>query len=562
MDNNLIKCDKCQNEFERDSLNVVYIDNDGNYELICVDCLAEKLNNCDIVKCYDCGDYYNASLTTITHDCNAVCEDCLSNDYFYCDDCHEYYDIDTDSYSINNGSYVVCEDCFNNGDYIICDDCGDAFESDYTYYDEDNYNHYCEDCYYNRQSQKDFENPNYDNNVIYGYHYHKNFKPKFKQLEEEKDVKFYEAFELETEYTNGTIPKEDLNFLSDRTPVYYEHDGSLHNGVEIISQPMSWKYIQHNKKKFKECLDYLASNNYKSHDTSTCGLHIHVSRPKEEVIDRIILIMETYKDVMQKVARRGSNSYTRFYSEKYECDKMSLLKLKSIKYIKDLKTTSERYMALNLTNEKTIEFRLFKGTLNYESFMSCLELVNNLVNLCSDLNKSLSSITWEALTNSPYLKKYCENNNIKTNIIPSDNYMEYDYFLKKLEIQEKNLRTINKKILYVVNAEKIKEIQKLTLKKSSDFEKVSSAFCDIKYKISQLNDTNNINLLAKFIIEYNEYYNVNISLIDIFKKYKNCEELRTLIFKFEKIAKKYAKLKSDYHYKTIEEKIKEGSLCV
>jgi hypothetical protein len=34
---------------------------------------------------------------------------------------------------------------------------------------------------------------------------------------------------------------------------------------------------------------------------------------------------------------------------------------------------SDRYEALNFRNEKTIEFRLFKGTLKYETMVSCLE---------------------------------------------------------------------------------------------------------------------------------------------------------------------------------------------
>jgi hypothetical protein len=34
-----------------------------------------------------------------------------------------------------------------------------------------------------------------------------------------------------------------------------------------------------------------------------------------------------------------------------------------------------RYMAVNLENQNTIEFRLFKGTLNFNTFIASLQLV-------------------------------------------------------------------------------------------------------------------------------------------------------------------------------------------
>jgi hypothetical protein len=33
----------------------------------------------------------------------------------------------------------------------------------------------------------------------------------------------------------------------------------------------------------------------------------------------------------------------------------------------------DRYEAVNLTNQRTIEFRIFRGTLRYESIMACIE---------------------------------------------------------------------------------------------------------------------------------------------------------------------------------------------
>jgi hypothetical protein len=45
---------------------------------------------------------------------------------------------------------------------------------------------------------------------------------------------------------------------------------------------------------------------------------------------------------------------------------------------------SDRYEALNFNNDKTIEFRLFKGSLKYETIMACLEFTYATWHFCKD----------------------------------------------------------------------------------------------------------------------------------------------------------------------------------
>lgn len=48
---------------------------------------------------------------TVIDDVDRVCEDCLENEYFYCSDCHEYWQyLDKDYRTLKNGN-LVCEDC-------------------------------------------------------------------------------------------------------------------------------------------------------------------------------------------------------------------------------------------------------------------------------------------------------------------------------------------------------------------------------------------------------------------------------------------------------------------
>jgi hypothetical protein len=49
---------------------------------------------------------------------------------------------------------------------------------------------------------------------------------------------------------------------------------------------------------------------------------------------------------------------------------------------------SDRYEALNFKNEKTIEFRLFKGTLKYQTIMACLEFSFATWHFCKDASQN------------------------------------------------------------------------------------------------------------------------------------------------------------------------------
>ena len=54
-----------------------------------------------------------------------------------------------------------------------------------------------------------------------------------------------------------------------------------------------------------------------------------------------------------------------------------------------------RYVAVNLENYETIEFRLFRGTLRYETFIATLQLVNEICNIAIALtDRELESLSW------------------------------------------------------------------------------------------------------------------------------------------------------------------------
>ena len=60
-----------------------------------------------------------------------------------------------------------------------------------------------------------------------------------------------------------------------------------------------------------------------------------------------------------------------------------------------------RYACVNITNYHTIEFRMFRGTLKYNTLIATLELVDKICELATDLTDSeLKSVSWSDFVGS------------------------------------------------------------------------------------------------------------------------------------------------------------------
>lgn len=136
---------------------------------------------------------------------------------------------------------------------------------------------------------------------------------------------------------------------------------------------------------------------YRSHQTSTCGLHIHVNRSclgdthdeQEDVISHILFFVETHWAELLKFSRRSEYSMNR-WAARYGFEKTGREILDKAK-----KGNNGRYAAVNLMNWATIEFRLFRGTLKYNTLIATLELVNAISDLAINLtDEGMSKMSW------------------------------------------------------------------------------------------------------------------------------------------------------------------------
>lgn len=152
--------------------------------------------------------------------------------------------------------------------------------------------------------------------------------------------------------------------------LYMKRDGSLSSsGVELVFHPMTLSAF----KKFvpKDMFTYLRMNKCRSWDTDSCGMHIHSSKlgfDGQSHQYKFAQFINNNKDNNYQIAGRNS-SWAKYPGSKNEYRDV-------IKYIKRENEPSDRYMAVNLMPEKTIELRIFRGSLKYERIMGALEYVD------------------------------------------------------------------------------------------------------------------------------------------------------------------------------------------
>ena len=205
----------------------------------------------------------------------------------------------------------------------------------------------------------------------------------------------------------GSDPNDPDDVLEDK--MFCTHDGSLKNGIEFDTMPCTLEYHK-TQMNYREMFEYLDKHGYKAHDTSTCGLHVHADRSylgksvlmQQLNISKILYILEKFNDEICVIARRN-NSYSRFVGSGK--DENSVIELYE-KY-----KNQDKHVALNLKHEDTIEFRCFKGTLKYETFILTLEFVKDIIDYAKSINiEEIELIQWKDLMNtfSDELKAYYE----------------------------------------------------------------------------------------------------------------------------------------------------------
>ena len=204
-----------------------------------------------------------------------VCISCYEHHTTTCDRCGNTIWID-DGYG--DEYTTLCRHCYENH-YTRCSCCDALLHEDDAYHlnGED----YCSECYHDEVDKS---------RSIHDYGYKP--EPIFYG-----DSKRYFGVELEIDQAGKDSDNADeLLTIGNRDAdcIYIKGDGSLDDGMEIVTHPMSLEY--HKQFQWDEIMKKAIYLGYRSHQTSTCGLHVHVNRnclgesreEQDEVISRIL----------------------------------------------------------------------------------------------------------------------------------------------------------------------------------------------------------------------------------------------------------------------------------
>lgn len=355
-------------------------------------------------KCSICGESHPVELLT-RFDGEWLCINCLNSETVVCSHC------DTRIWNDNNSgsdSVPLCENCYCDH-YTSCNHCGRIIHRDDAYYETDESEEpYCYSCYQRYCSNKSIHDYYYKPEPIF---YGKGNRFFGVELEVDNAGETDENAESVMHIANGNRSEH----------VYCKHDGSLEEGFEIVTHPMTLNY-HINEMPWQKTLTRLKNMSYLSHQAGTCGLHVHVNRDslgetyedQESCIARILFFVEKHWEELLKFSRRTNYQLERWAARYGYKDKP-----KDILDHAKGGANNGRYSCINLQNADTIEFRMFRGTLKYNTIIATLQLVNRVCDVAISLSdEEIKSLSWTSFVsgcNEPELIQYLKERRIYIN---------------------------------------------------------------------------------------------------------------------------------------------------
>lgn len=343
--------------------------------------------------CDHCNETYPSEDATY-FDEQELCPECLSELTLICHHC------DTRIWSRHNVGTAyqpLCQDCYDSY-YNTCEDCGAIIHHDNTcYVDDDDDLPYCDNCVGSHAVTGEY---------IQSYY----FRPEPIFYGEGRRFLGVEL-EIDEGGERNSCAKE-IHHIGNQEDdhIYMKHDGSLDDGFEIVTHPMTLGYHRE-QMPWEEVVTHCRTMGYYSHRTGTCGIHVHVSRnalgetcsEQEDSVARILYFVEAHWNKLLRFSRRTKRQLRKWaarYGRK-DSPKEVLDNAKS--------NGSGRYSCANLTNRDTIEFRIFRGTLKYNTIIATLELVDELCNLAVNYSdKQMQELTWTQFVTNLDCKQYPE----------------------------------------------------------------------------------------------------------------------------------------------------------
>jgi len=297
------------------------------------------------------------------------CDYCYNETYCDCESCQT--EIPKDDDYCYNGMYY-CENCFDDT-FFVCPDCSDLFPvaDGVTIREED----YCSDCA-----------DDHEGNSIHSYGY----KPtaNFHGI---KGPYFGIELEVSDYQENIRSTESQAEYLLEKIEsfAYLKYDCSIsncgHDGFEIVTHPINWDWI-HDHPKALDPIFNLKKIGFESFDTGSCGMHIHVCKKHLTSLQmyKLMMFFDFNTDFIFNISQRNRSQLDRWAPIKTGYRKTRLAK--------DRGGGDRGALNLRGSDAKTIEFRLFRGTLDRGLFFKNLEFVTAILEFTSAAKYSLKEM--------------------------------------------------------------------------------------------------------------------------------------------------------------------------
>lgn len=365
-------CAECGKHMPRDEALAT-----ANDDLICGECRDEKYTTCG-----HCNRLIRKDDIAAEYDLSPLCQSCYNGDFFTCEQCGRI-ERDGDLHSLNDedlcsscydervtvcddcgcaiecmddvhsaGGHVVCEECLHDH-YSCCDECGDMVHERYAHVEDDSC--LCESCHAARR------------NTIKQYSYKPNWQ--FQRLPAEAGRNLlYMGVELEVDNTGGDVDNDETaEIICDMLPVLCKEDGSINNGFEIVTHPMTFAYAKSRKGCFNKALAHLRGNGFSGHNHG--GMHVHMGKgafSDLHVIKFSRLFMDNVAFWTRLSQRKQANleRWANFgHAARFDRERVKEGKRHQ---------NFNRYAALNFTYH-TIEVRIFNSSIRTDRFYKNIE---------------------------------------------------------------------------------------------------------------------------------------------------------------------------------------------
>jgi len=326
--------------------------------------------------CVFCGVLLVSARAGIQVDDKVACLECAYREWSRCEECGEWFDPNG-----SDSEGMLCFSC--NENYFSCEECGERYHIDDCALGD---RWLCVDCSFE-------ETP-----LVHPYH---TSYPSLSFHGSSKETLFF-GVELETDdFGDYKEASTSLHALSrDEKLFWLSLDSSLHKGIEIITQPCSLDYHR-TQFPWAKITKAVADSGGKSHNTLTCGMHIHFSRSfymgrgNHDLYQiRLIYLFEKFYDYLAIFSRRSQDALAR-NAKKYN---NPLYNKTSGAKMREITSTYSRQQGVNIHPSDTIEIRIFRGTLKVETILASIELVDFLVRLAKTKStKYAQNLSWGEL---------------------------------------------------------------------------------------------------------------------------------------------------------------------